>query len=167
MKQTIIALLRNAPNLSLGLIWLRDFPAKFQICAARYNAVTFASQATLWPAFSSGPMSAGGASSVLGPQSQASHSRGITTSYQSQLSARDCIHTSELLGLYVFTWEMRSENKGGTKAIFLGWPPCWHHLFPAVAGDCWSSFQPGTRIEECLHGALLLLFSVSGAQLVL
>lgn len=57
--------------------------------------------------------------SVLGSQFQASLSPGITTSYQSQFSARDCIYTSELLVL-VSIWEMRSENKGGTKVIFLG-----------------------------------------------
>ena len=29
------------------------------------------------------------------------------------------LYTSELLGLHVSTWEMRSESKGGTKAVFL------------------------------------------------
>lgn len=104
MKQSIIALLRNAQNLSLGLIWLKDFPVKFQICAARCNCSHLCFTGSLVASIVllqetcllEEP-------SVLSPQFQASLSPGITTSYQYQLSARECIYTSELLGLPIST----------------------------------------------------------------
>lgn len=113
--------------------------------------------------------------SVLGSQFQASLSPGITISYQSQLSARDCIFTSELLGLHVSMWEMRSNNKGGTKAIFFGWLPMLAPSFSCCSRwllckwpQCSSvslteiidsEFSLALGQSGCLHGAHLLLFS--------